>query len=210
MKEKTNRTNTPILSIDTETPEPELIGQAVSVLAAGDMLIVPTDTVYGIGLLASDSAKPDRLFASKHRPAAKSIPLLVASTEDLQNYGCNLPAYARELASRHWPGALTLVIQASDKVPKQFVASDGSVALRMPDSTIILALLASAEAPIACSSANLSGNAPALSVFELDADLMDSADLIIDGGTLTGGAASAVVSCLQAEPQVLRPGPVTI
>ena len=200
----------PILRINPDVPETDLIRQAVDVLVAGKILILPTDTVYGIGLMVSVSTLPDAIFASKERPVDKSIPLLVAGLDSLTHYGLNLPDYALELAVEFWPGALTLVVQATEAVPGQFTSADGSVALRMPDHAITLALLEACRAPLACSSANLSGEAPAINIDELNDVLAQRVDLIIDGGALSGGVASTVVSCLQSEPQVLRPGPIEI
>jgi tRNA threonylcarbamoyl adenosine modification protein (Sua5/YciO/YrdC/YwlC family) len=202
-----------------------------------------------VGLLVSDTANPDLLFQGKQRPRDKSVPLLVASVDDLTCFGRDVPEYAEKLASRHWPGALTLVVQASAAVPEKFVATDGSIALRMPAHNIALALLKALGMPVACSSANLSGKAAARSVEQLDPELCRAAALVIDGGSLEesilssdlsstglksspnvelsssaqdslnrslsdgslgGGVASTVVSCLQVEPRVLRPGPITI
>ncbi|MDR1088144.1 MAG: threonylcarbamoyl-AMP synthase [Coriobacteriales bacterium] len=202
--------NTPLLIINPAAPEPERIVQAAEVLLAGQFVILPTDTVYGVGLLASDTASPDRLFEGKRRQRDKGIPLLVASADELARLGRDVPEHARKLASRHWPGALTLVVRASDEVPGEFVAADGSIALRMPANDIARALLKAVGMPVACSSANLSGLAPACSVQQLDPLLRAAAALVIDGGSLSGGVASTVVSCLEDEPRVLRPGPVAI
>lgn len=196
---------TPVLKIDTACPEPELIKLAAQALRCGQILILPTDTVYGIGLLVSAEANPECLFSSKQRSADKNIPLLVSRPEDLSLFGQKVPDYAKNLATAHWPGALTLVVRASDKVPSQFVGADGSIALRMPAHNSTLALLEAAGAPLACSSANLSGEPPALCLEELNLELANAVDLIIDGGSICG-TSSAVVSCLQKEPQILRHG----
>lgn len=200
----------PILAINPVAPESEYIGQAASVLTGGDALILPTDTVYGIAVLVSDAIDPGLLFACKQRPREKSIPLLVSSQRDLSAFGSAVPDYAEELATLHWPGALTLVVRASEAVPEQFVAPDGSIALRMPANEIALDLLRAVGAPLATSSANLSGKPPALSAGELDPELARSVALIIDGGSLTGGVPSTVVSCLEGVPKVLRVGAVPL
>lgn len=201
---------TPVLIIDPQNPEPERIEQAVAVLSMGGMVIVPTDTVYGIGLACTAAATPKTLALAKQRPEEKNIPLLVASKDDLLRYGRAVPSYAHELALQHWPGALTLVVKASDAIPAQFVAPDGSIALRMPAHPLTLALLEALNAPLACSSANLAGRQPALSCAEVDAALAENVTFIIDGGAVTGGAASTVISCLEDEPHVLREGPITL
>lgn len=205
-----NQSSAPVLAIHPTTPEPERIEQAVKELSAGRILVIPTDTVYGIAQLVTATAQPSALKEAKQRPEEKSIPLLVARVDDLVCYGSEVPSYAKKLAAEHWPGALTLVVRASKRLPRHFVAEDGSIALRMPADTITLALLKALPAPLACSSANLSGKAPATSLDELDPLIAKQVSLIIDGGSLSGGVASTVVSCLQADPRVLRPGPVTL
>lgn len=201
------------LSLDPQNPDPSLVAAAVQVIRTGQLVILPTDTVYGIGLMCAEGMSPELISRAKQRPQEKSIPLLVAEVEALMHYGKHVPAYATELAHAHWPGALTLIIPASDAVPAPFVAQDGSIALRMPQSTIALALLTKLGAPLACSSANKAQEAPALSIEGLDAEVAAQAALIIDGGSLdqgsfTGSRASTVVSCLEQEPRVLRQGPV--
>ena len=202
--------NTTILSIHPVLPEPELIHQAAEALALGRILVIPTDTVYGIAQLVSSSTSPRELREIKERPEEKNIPLLVSSLSDLERFGSGLPVYAKELAAKYWPGALTMVVRAGDALPPQFAAEDGSVALRMPACNITLALLDAVQVPLVCSSANLSGKAPATSFEELDPLVAERVAMIIDGGSLTGGVASTVVSCLGEEPKVLRPGPVRL
>ena len=202
--------NTPILSPNPNTPEPELIQQVAKELLAYRVVLIPTDTVYGIALIVSSETHPKELAWIKERPEEKDIPLLVSSQKDLELYSSALPLYAMELAARHWPGALTLVVRASDAIPKNFVANNGSIALRMPAHNITLALLNAVQAPLACSSANLSGKAPASSLDELDFKLAERVALMVDGGSLKAGQASTVVSCLGDEPKVLRCGPITI
>jgi tRNA threonylcarbamoyl adenosine modification protein (Sua5/YciO/YrdC/YwlC family) len=201
--------HSPILALDAQQPQARLIRAAAAALRSGRIVVFPTDTVYGLGLLVASEANAQSLFAAKSRPADKPVPLLIASPQELDTYAQQLPTYARALASKHWPGALTLVVQAADAVPRQFVATDGSVALRVPNSPIALALLHAVGAPIATTSANISGAAPALSVAELDTRLATQAALIIDGGPLAGQP-STLVSCLGSDPQLLRQGAVKI
>jgi tRNA threonylcarbamoyl adenosine modification protein (Sua5/YciO/YrdC/YwlC family) len=205
-----NASETPVLVSVADALETPLIQSAAEKLLAQDILVIPTDTVYGIAQIVSPATSPAGLMQIKQRPQEKNIPLLVSSIQDLERYGSNLPDYAKELAARHWPGALTLVVRASQEIPHSFVGEDGSVALRMPAHPVTLALLKAIKAPLACSSANLSGKAPATALSELDPLIAHRVALIIDGGSLSGGVASTVVSCLGDEPLVLRPGPVAL
>jgi len=202
--------STPILSINPASPEPELIEQAARALNLGQIMVIPTDTVYGIAQLVTPTADPEELKKIKERPGEKNIPLLVASLSDLERYGTELPAFAKELAAKHWPGELTLVVRASSAMPAQFIGEDGSVALRVPACNITLALLDAVKSPLACSSANISGKPPATSLEELDPLVAERVSLIVDGGSLLGGVPSTVVCCLNEQPKLLRPGPVRV
>lgn len=199
-----------IIKINPLEPEYELLKKAVETLEAGNTIVFPTDTVYGIGVAVLEHASPAQLMTLKHRSQNKSIPLLIGKLEELEVYGAQLPPYAFELARKHWPGALTLVVQASNKLSQQFIHADGSIALRMPAHPISLELLTLLKVPLATSSANISGLEPARSSKELDPALLKAVSLVIDGGKLNNIAPSTVVSCLEHEPRVLRKGPVTI
>jgi L-threonylcarbamoyladenylate synthase len=159
--------------INPGQPEPKLIAQAVDIARSGAVIVFPTDTVYGVGVAAGPGFTPEALFELKGRDRDKAIPWLVSDVRALERYGEELPAYAFELARRHWPGALTLVVRASASVPLAFVARDGSIALRAPSNPIALALLAALGAPLATTSANRQGDAPATSLASLDPRLMD-------------------------------------
>ncbi|GHT80262.1 threonylcarbamoyl-AMP synthase [Actinomycetota bacterium] len=202
--------HSPILTINPLAPEPNLITVAAMALKSGRTLVFPTDTVYGIGLLAQKTATPDSIFRLKQRDGDKAVPLLIDSVQALDKYSQDLPQYARELAQRFWPGSLTLVVQASAALPKQFLAADGSVALRMPNNQIALDLLVKVDSPIATSSANLQGQPPATSIDTLEPCLGSSVALLIDGGKIQNARPSTIISCLGAEPIVLREGSIIL
>jgi L-threonylcarbamoyladenylate synthase len=194
--------------INPKRPEPQLIAQATHVARGGKVIVFPTDTVYGVGVAAGAGFTPRALFELKGRDPDKAIPWLVSDAGALERYGEGVPTYALELARGHWPGALTLVVRASALVPRAFVARDGSIALRAPANPIARALLAALRAPLATTSANRQGDAPATSLASLDPRLMDVAAvaLVIDGGATPGAVPSTIVSCLDGEPRVLREG----
>ena len=223
----------PLLRIDPLHPQPKRLRQAAELARAGGVLILPTDTVYGIAVAIPDAAPvpdaakphsaaaPDILYKLKGRDANKAIPWLVSGIEVLEEYmeclrcagwprsaGNVMYTLAKSLASRHWPGALTLVVPASKRVPPGFMAADGSIALRAPNHSIVQGILAELGRPLATSSANLQGEPPATSVQNLDPRLVRSAGLIIDGGPATGGLPSTIVSCTGSRPQLLREGAI--
>jgi L-threonylcarbamoyladenylate synthase len=200
----------PILKVDALHPQASLLAAAVTALQAGRTLIFPTDTVYGIGLLVSKAATPDPLYTAKQRDGNKAIPLLLGSTADLERYATELPLYAKKLAQTYWPGSLTLVVRASQEIPPQFCAHDGTVALRVPNSKIAQTLIRKAGQPLATTSANLQGRPPPTSVEQLDPVLAARAALIIDGGVTPLAQPSTIVSCLGVRPVVLRKGSIII
>lgn len=204
--------STEVIAVDSRSraAQAEPVARAAQELLGGGVIVIPTDTVYGIAQLASPNNSPDELKRIKERPEEKNIPLLVGSLEDLEACSVDLPNYARQLAARHWPGALTLVVKAAEKIPPAFRAADGSVGLRMPAHEFVLALIEAVGTPLVCSSANLSGAPAATSTDELSLVIASRVSLIIDGGQCPGGVASTVLSCLGEEPQVLRPGPIAI
>jgi tRNA threonylcarbamoyl adenosine modification protein (Sua5/YciO/YrdC/YwlC family) len=195
-----------ILRINAEKPEPNLISQAARIARAGVPIALPTDTVYGVGVPVAPGCTPRLLYELKGRDADKAIPLLVSGIEALETYGHTVPAYAYELAAAHWPGALTLIVRASEAVPEEFRASDGSVALRAPACPIALALLEELAAPLATSSANLQGGEPATSLATLDRRLVSHLALTIDGGATPGNIPSTIISCLTDTPILIRAG----
>lgn len=195
-----------VLKIDPHSPQPEVIAQAARFAQEGNALIFPTDTVYGIGVAALDTGCPQAIYAIKDRDRDKAIPWLVQGTQALEVYGRDIPTYAWELAELFWPGALTLIVKASPRVPRAFQAQDGSIALRAPASPVALALIARVGVPLATSSANRQGGEPAISLESIDPTLTQRVSLALDGGVCPLKTSSTVVSCINADPLILRPG----
>lgn len=185
-------------------PEEEVLDDATAVLSGGGVVVMPTDSVYGIGAAAREGNPGHaRIFDIKRRERSQTLPLLLADPEDLDRYACDLPAYARELAVRHWPGALTLVVRASDEVGEEF-RRDGTVALRVPDSPLVRELARRQGCPLAVTSANTHGfPAPATSD-DIERRIADLADLTLAAGPTPGGVPSTIVSCAGPEPAVIR------
>ena len=129
-----------VVQVDQERPSRSVMDEAIATLAFGGVLVMPTDSVYGIGCAATpENPAHERIFAIKQRDRAQTLPWLVADASDLATYGADVPDYAVKLAMRYWPGALTLVVRASDRVPAEYRAADGTIALRCPDSNLVRA-----------------------------------------------------------------------
>jgi len=194
--------------IDPENPSAEVINLAATVLRDGGIVVFPTETVYGLGALADSKFGPHEIFEVKVRPADLPIPLLVETEDALDIWGANVPDYAHALAHAFWPGPVTLVVKASDRVPRDFRAADGTIGLRSPDHEVVLEILAAAGGPIFATSANTHGN-PAPGAFdEVEPRILTAADLVLDGGETAHQQASTVVMCTGSEPVIVREGAV--
>ena len=186
--------------------------RAGAALAAGGAVVFPTDTVYGVGVAVGPAKTPAELFRIKRRDEGKPVAWLVAGPEALDTYGCNVPDWARKAAEEHWPGALTLIVQASEAVPAAFASAEGTIGLRMPASETALALIRAAGVPLATTSANISGQ-PAFSLdAQLYPELLEQAAAVVRGEDCTGGKgqASTVIDCTGTEPVVLRQGSINV
>jgi L-threonylcarbamoyladenylate synthase len=188
--------------------DPEFLARALIVLRAGGLVAFPTDTVYGLGTLASDGKAVESIYMAKERSIEKAIPILLAEAQDMEQVGSKVPSMARKLAARFWPGPLTLIIPKNSSLPEQVSATD-TVGVRVPDHPVARALLHSAG-PLAVTSANLSGHPSPSTADEVFAQLSGRIALIIDGGESPGGVASTVVDCTGARPVILRPGTLTL
>lgn len=164
--------------------------QALAHLRSGRALVFPTDTVFGLGVAVAFASGPDEIYRLKRRDAGKPVAWLVSSAGALETYGLDVPAYAYELAAEGWPGALTLIVRASEAVPPAFRSQQGSIGLRMPDSPLVLALIEELGCPLATSSANLSGDASASSLGNLSARLVQDAGALFLGGGVGGNEGS--------------------
>ncbi len=182
--------------------------EAVALLRAGGIVAVPTDTVYGI---AADMALPDaieRLFAAKGRPPEKAVAVLLADAAQAGELGV-VSAAAAALASRFWPGGLTLVlpVRPDARLPRVLAGGAPTIGVRVPNHPTPRAL-AAALGPLPTTSANRSGEADARDAQEILERLGDSLALVIDGGPMRGGPASTVVDCTLEWPSILRDGAI--
>ena len=206
-------------SVPLSAPAPaRALERAAAHVRAGGLLILPTDTVYGIGALASDAAGVSRLLAAKGRDRRMPPPVLVADPAQAFDVVARLPDAARALIGAFWPGALTLVLDARADLDWDLGESGGTVALRMPDHPLALELLRR-TGPMAVTSANRTGLAPAtdaaaaLAAFPGRVALADDAAagphgadiLLLDGGPTPGPVPSTIVSLAGGSP-----GPVVV
>jgi L-threonylcarbamoyladenylate synthase len=195
-------------TIIVPAPSQESIAQALNVLQAGGLVAFPTDTVYGVGALAFDGKAVESIYLAKDRPIEKAIPVLIGDPADLEKVGTDIPDSARKLASRFWPGPLTILVPKRMDLPES-VSATATVGVRVPDHEVARALLRAAG-PMAVTSANISGKQSPVTAQEVYEQLKDRIDLIIDGGKTPGGVPSTLVDCTSTEIKVLREGPISL
>lgn len=200
-----------IYPVDQDNPSADVVNLAATRLRDGGVLVFPTETVYGLGALADQevTSGSGHLFDIKMRPTRIPIPILVPDASDLDVYGKDVPEVAHKLAEAFWPGALTLVVKSSDKVYKEFRAEDDTIGLRCPDHELIQLLLAACGAPLFATSANTHQLPPPADFDELEQRIIDSADLVLDGGPSDKGVASTIVRCIDDNYEILREGAIS-
>jgi L-threonylcarbamoyladenylate synthase len=179
---------------------------ALTVLGEGGLVAFPTDTVYGVGALAFDGKAIESIYVAKDRPAEKAIPILISDANELDKIGIDIPAAARRLASRFWPGPLTILVPKRADLPES-VSGTSTVGVRVPDHEVARALLR-AVGPMAVTSANISGGPSPVSADEVFEQLGGRIPLIIDAGRTPGGVPSTLVDCTTPELTILREGPI--
>lgn len=180
---------------------------AAATVARGDLIVLPTDTVYGVGARI-DEAAIERLFVAKRRPAERAIPVLLADLDDVLRVAREFPAPARRLAEAFWPGPLTLALPKRDDLPPN-LSMLSSVGVRVPDLPQTRAILAAAGGALAVSSANRSDQPPACTIQAAMRYLGDAVALYVDGGTCLGGVPSTVVAFEEGKLRIVRPGPLS-
>ena len=185
------------------------IASAISALKGGRLVVMPTDTVYGLGADAFDGEAVASLLEAKGRGRNMPVPVLVGSWHTIQGLVYSVPESAKELIRAFWPGALSLVVQQAPSLHWDLGDANGTVMLRMPLHPVAIELLREVG-PMAVSSANSSGNPPAVTAEQARAQLGDRVEVYLDGGPAEQQAASTIVDLTGAHPRGLREGPVTL
>jgi L-threonylcarbamoyladenylate synthase len=179
--------------------------KGVRILKRGGVIVFPTDTVYGLGADAFNSRAVERIYEIKNRPRHQQFPLLISDISQLTAMAGEIPGIARFLAERFWPGGLTLVLPKADSLPAH-LAPGRSIAVRVPKHPVCLALIQGLGNPVIGTSANISGQPPALTADEPEQQLGGKIDLLINGGKCPGGRESTVVDVTHEAPVILRQG----
>ncbi len=186
---------------------PEDLKKAVQHLENGGVVAIPTDTLYGLAADVFNTDALARVYEIKQR-GAMGLPVLVSSWEQVKHLAKDLPAQAENLAANFWPGALTLVMYKATKVPDQLTAGVPTVAVRMPDHPVPIALINGLGGPITGTSANISGGSDLTTLAEVVEQMGSRADYVLECGPEPKGTASTIVDITSDTPKLLREGAV--
>jgi L-threonylcarbamoyladenylate synthase len=201
---------TQILHVDPNNIDPDLIQKAAEVLRSGRLVAFPTETVYGLGANAFEAVAVAKIFVAKGRPATDPLIVHIADRGQLGEIVAEMPEIAQRVADRFWPGALTLILKRGSRIPLNVTANQETVAVRMPDHAVALALIRAAGVPVAAPSANLFSRPSPTSADHVMQDLNGRIEMVLDGGTTTLGLESTILDLTGDMPKVLRPGGVSL
>lgn len=186
------------------------IKKAAKILREGGLVVFPTETVYGLGANALSPQAAAKVFEVKKRPRFDPLIVHLFEAEEAKKYVKNWPAVAEKLSQALWPGPLTLVLFKNELIPPIVTAGLSSVALRVPSHPVALKLLKEAGLPVAAPSANPFGFLSPTRAEQVEETLGKAVDLILDAGPTPLGLESTVVSLLSSQPEILRPGSLTL
>lgn len=192
---------------DCTTPEglADALPKVAAGIREGKLVVLPTDTLYGVGSDAFDVEAVRGLLAAKGRGREMPPPVLVGDVTTVDGLAIDVPEWARALIDRFWPGPLTLVLRAQPSLAWDLGETSGTVALRMPDHDVALQVLREVG-PMAVSSANRTGHPAPRTVVDAAAQLGANVTYYLDGGATKGGLASTIVDCTGPDPVILREG----
>ncbi|KGR88096.1 L-threonylcarbamoyladenylate synthase [Lysinibacillus odysseyi] len=201
---------TEILVVDKSVNSKKTYAQAVDMLNAGQVVAFPTETVYGLGAVATDDTAVKRIFEAKGRPSDNPLIVHIGTIEELHDYIEDIPPVAKKCMEAFWPGPLTLVMKAKPGVLAPSVTAGlSTVGMRMPDHPVALELLRTLQKPVAAPSANRSGKPSPTKAEHVAEDLNGIIPCILDGGITGIGLESTVLDVTLHPPVILRPGGVT-
>jgi L-threonylcarbamoyladenylate synthase len=201
----------PVIDCTSEEGLAEGIAAAAEAVRRGEVVVLPTDTVYGVGVDAFASDAVAAVLAVKGRGREMPLPVLVPNPQTVDGLAADVPDYARDLIHAFWPGPLTLVLHAQSSLMWDLGDTNGTVALRMPQNDAALRLLTEVG-PMAVTSANISGQPPATTILDAATQLGSAVSVYLEAGPSAGGhgsLASTILDCTHETPVILRAGAVS-
>ena len=189
--------------------DPKTPALAAEMIRRGELVAIPTETVYGLGANGLDEAAVAKIFEAKGRPQDNPLILHISGPEQMELFCHHIPQKAYDLAERFWPGPLTIVLPARDNVPKRTTGGLSTVAVRCPDNDVTRQIIRLSGVPIAAPSANISGKPSTTTADHVLHDHDGKIAAIVDGGSCRVGVESTIVDLTEERPRLLRPGGVT-
>ncbi len=197
-----------VIQVHPDHPDTDVINQAAGCIKNRGVVIFPTRCLYGLAADALNPAAVVTIFSIKKRKKNNPLLVLINSHTDLEGIVAGIPDQAKELMHTFWPGSLTLVFEAKPGICDLLTAGTGKIGVRVPAHPVARALVKAAGRPITGTSANLSGSPGCSCISDMPGKLIQAADMILDAGTLKGGAGSTILDITCDPPQVLRQGTV--
>ena len=201
---------TQILSIQSESPEPGRIQEAVAMIREGAICAYPTETFYGLGVDVTNEAAIKRLFDLKRRDYGNPIAVIVSDQSMLTSYVREIPEQAHRLMDRFWPGPLTILFRTNEKVSRQLTTNTGKIGIRISSHPVAQAIVRGLGRPLSTTSANFSGFPPATQPKHVRSFFGDKVDLLLDVGELPPSVGSTVVDVTEEKLAVIREGVIPV
>ncbi len=189
--------------------DPKTASTAANLIRNGELVAIPTETVYGLGANGLDEKAVARIFEAKGRPQDNPLILHICGAEQMELFCHHIPQKAYDLAEQFWPGPLTMVLPARDCVPKRTTGGLSTVAVRCPDNDVTREIIRLSGVPVAAPSANISGKPSTTTAEHVRHDHNGKIAAIVDGGSCRVGLESTIVDLTEEHPRLLRPGGVT-
>lgn len=196
--------------MNAQNPEAEVLRYAATFLSRGSVIAIPTDTFYGLAADPFNLSAVDEIYRIKGRPETRALPILVRSLEQAMTLAREAPQNFLKLAQEFWPGALTLVVDAANRLPLKVTANTGKVALRWPKSEVARELIAEFEGPVTGTSANISGFPSCASAPQVMKQLGNRVPLVLDGGETGAMIGSTIVDLHGGGWKIIREGAIPL
>ncbi len=198
-----------IISVNPLNPARSEIAEAVRILRAGGIVAYPTETFYGLAVDSGNEAAIEKIFVAKGRDEKAPISLIIAIESQLAPLVKTIPATARRLAERFWPGGITMLFEASPTLSKRLLAGTGKIGIRLSNNVVASLLARELGSAVTATSANKSGEKECVTAHEVSEALGDHIDAVIDGGATPGPPGTTIVDATVDPPRVLREGTVS-
>ncbi len=204
-----NIMETKMKQVNQDRIDENIIEEAAQMIASGELVAFPTETVYGLGGDAMSPSAARKIYAAKGRPSDNPLIVHIADFRDMGRVAAEVPEQAKKLADAFWPGPLTIIVKKNKAVPLETTGGMDTVAVRMPDHPVALALIRKSGCLIAAPSANTSGRPSPTEAAHVKADLFGKIAMVLDGGPVGIGIESTIVDLTEQTPMILRPGYIT-